>query len=73
MLRSTSTTSGSDVRLPPQGMFRAYWEVEYHYDRFKDAFLQCADHGNVKPGALDLCISNLARNKGQSGFPNAQH
>ena len=27
------------------GVFRADWEAEHHYDRFKEAFLQCADHG----------------------------
>ena len=47
--------------LTPAGVFRSDWQVEYDYDRFEEAFLQYARHGNVTPGALDACIWELAR------------
>jgi hypothetical protein len=50
------------------GVFRAYWDVDQHYDRFETAFLQYARHGNVAPGALDWCIWDLARAAGSSAF-----
>ena len=50
------------------GVFRAHWDIDQHYDRFEEAFLQYARHGNVSPGALDWCIWDLARNAGSSAF-----
>lgn len=50
------------------GVFRPEWRVERHYDLFEDAFLQYAEHGNVKPAALDLCIWEEARIVGSSYF-----
>lgn len=47
--------------LVPAGVFRPEWQVDHDYDRFEDAFLQYARHGNVTPGALDWCIWELAR------------
>ncbi|MYD84841.1 MAG: hypothetical protein F4144_15805 [Acidimicrobiaceae bacterium] len=47
--------------LTPSGIFRSEWQVEHDYDRFEEAFLQYARHGQVKPGALDWCIWELAR------------
>lgn len=47
--------------LIPAGVFRPEWQVDHDYDRFEDAFLQYARHGNVTPGALDWCIWELAR------------
>ena len=47
--------------LTPSGVFRPEWRVEHDYDRFEEAFLQYARQGNVKPGALDWCIWELAR------------
>lgn len=50
------------------GVFRPEWRVERHYDLFEDAFLQYAAHGDVEPGALDLCIWEEARIVGPSYF-----
>ena len=50
------------------GVFRPEWRVERHYERFEEAFLQYAAHGNVKPAALDLCIWEEARMAGPSFF-----
>ena len=50
------------------GVFRPEWRVERHYERFEEAFLQYAAHGNVKPAALDLCIWEQARIVGPSYF-----
>lgn len=47
--------------LIPVGIFRSDWNVEHHYDRFEQAFLQFASHGNVPPVALDWCIWSEAR------------
>ncbi|MCY4663066.1 MAG: hypothetical protein OXC00_00210, partial [Acidimicrobiaceae bacterium] len=47
--------------LIPAGVFRPAWQVDHDYNRFEDAFLQYARHGNVTPGALDWCIWELAR------------
>lgn len=47
--------------LIPVGVFRSEWQVDHDYNRFEDAFLQYAWHGNVTPGALDWCIWELAR------------
>lgn len=43
------------------GVFRDFWDLTRHYDRFEDAFLQYARHGDVAPIALDQCIWTLAR------------
>ena len=43
------------------GIFKPEWRVEKHYERFEDVFLQFASHGNVQPGALDLCIWEYSR------------
>ena len=53
------------------GVFRPSWRVERHYDHFEAAFLQLAAHGNVSPGALDLCIWEQARSVGHSQFARA--
>ena len=53
------------------GVFRPEWRVERHYDRFEAAFLQYAAHGNVSPGALDLCIWEQARTVGHMWFAAA--
>lgn len=53
------------------GVFRPDWRVERHYERFEAAFLQLAAHGNVPPGALDLCIWEQARRVGHSQFAKA--
>ena len=53
------------------GVFRSEWRVERHYDRFEAAFLQYAAHGNVPPGALDLCIWEQARTVGHTRFTAA--
>ncbi len=50
------------------GVFLPEWRVERHYDRYEAAFLQYAAHGNVSPGALDLCIWEQARTVGHSQF-----
>lgn len=50
------------------GVFKSEWRVERHYDRFEEAFLQYAAHGNVQPGALDLCIWEEARIVGPDYF-----
>ena len=50
------------------GIFRPEWRVERHYDKFEAAFLQYAAHGNVEPGALDLCIWEESRIVGPSYF-----
>ena len=47
--------------LIPVGIFRSDWNVEHHYDRFEQAFLQFASHGDVPPVALDWCIWSEAR------------
>ena len=47
--------------LIPVAVFRSEWQVDHDYNRFEDAFLQYARHGNVTPGALDWCIWELAR------------
>ena len=44
------------------GIFRPEWKAQRHYNRYEDAFLQYAEHGDVQPGALDLCIWENARN-----------
>lgn len=54
--------------LVPAGVFRAEWSVEQHYDRFEEAFLQYARHGNVPPGALDWCIWDVARAADPASF-----
>ena len=53
------------------GVFRPDWRVERHYHHFEAAFLQLAAHGNVSPGALDLCIWEQARSVGHSQFARA--
>ena len=50
--------------LTPIGVFRDNWNHEQHYDRFEEAFLQYARHGNVAPVALDDGIWELARDAG---------
>ncbi len=55
--------------LTPIGIFKPEWRVERHYSRYEDAFLQYACHGNVPPGALDLCIWEQARFLGTRYFP----
>ncbi|WP_419927269.1 hypothetical protein [Candidatus Poriferisocius sp.] len=50
------------------GIFRPGWSAQRHYTRCEDAFLQYAEHGNVQPGALDLCIWEKARNVEPSYF-----
>lgn len=50
------------------GVFKPEWRVERHYDLFEQAFLQYAEHGNVHPAALDLCIWEEARIVGPSYF-----
>ena len=59
--------------LTPAGVFRREWDPEHDYDLFEEAFLQYARQGNVKPGPLDFCIWDLARDAGQSAFPELQH
>ena len=54
--------------LTNTGIFRFGWRVDRHYDRFEAAFLQYAAHGQVSPGALDLCIWEQARRVGHSHF-----
>lgn len=54
--------SGPLVRaLTWAGIFKPQWHLRRHYDRFRESFLQYAAHGNVQPGALDLCIWEKAR------------
>ena len=48
--------------LTSAGIFRPEWSAQRHYTRYEEAFLQYAGHGNVQPGALDLCIWEKARN-----------
>ena len=48
--------------LTRTGIFRPEWSAQRHYTRYEEAFLQYAAHGNVQPGALDLCIWEKARN-----------
>ena len=50
------------------GIFKPEWRVERHYDKYEEAFLQYAAHGNVQPGALDLCIWEQARIVGTNYF-----
>ena len=50
------------------GIFKPQWHVRRHYDSFEEAFLQYAAHGNVQPGALDLCIWEKARSVDPSHF-----
>ncbi len=50
------------------GIFKPQWRVQRHYDRFEQTFLQYAAHGNVQPGALDLCIWEKARSVEPSYF-----
>ncbi|MDE0117525.1 MAG: hypothetical protein OXT07_13015 [bacterium] len=47
--------------LTRAGIFRPEWSPQRHYTRYEKAFLQYAEHGNVQPGALDLCIWEKAR------------
>lgn len=54
--------------LTRAGIFRPEWRVDRHYHRFEEAFLQYAAHGQVPPGALDLCIWEQARRVGHSWF-----
>jgi len=54
--------------LTPIGVFRHNWNHEQHYDRFEEAFLQYARHGNVPPVALDTCIWEWARDAGSEAF-----
>ena len=54
--------------LTTTGVFRPEWRVDRHYGRFETAFLQYAAHGEVSPGALDLCIWEQARRVGESLF-----
>ena len=54
--------------LTQVGIFRPEWRVDRHYDRYEEAFLQYAAHGQVPPGALDLCVWEQARKVGQSWF-----
>ena len=51
------------------GIFKPDWRVERHYGKYEEAFLQYAAHGNVQPGALDLCIWQQARIVGTNYFP----
>ena len=50
------------------GIFRPQWSAQRHHARCEDAFLQYAEHGNVQPGALDLCIWEKARSVDPSYF-----
>lgn len=54
--------------LTPVGVFRPYWNLDRHYDRFEDAFLQYARHGGVAPVALDQCIWLLARKPPEASY-----
>ena len=54
--------------LTQNGIFRREWRVDQHYERFEAVFLQYAAHGQVLPGALDLCIWEQARRVGHSHF-----
>ncbi len=61
--------SGPLVRaLTWTGIFKPQWHLRRHYDRFRESFLQYADHGNVQPGALDLCIWEKTRSVEPSHF-----
>ncbi len=50
------------------GIFRPEWNPQRHYTKYEEAFLQYAEHGNVQPGALDLCIWEKARSIDPSYF-----
>ncbi len=50
------------------GIFRCDWRVDRHYERYEAVFLQYAVHGQVLPGALDLCIWEQARRVGHAHF-----
>ena len=50
------------------GIFRPEWSPQRHYTRYEKVFLQYAEHGNVQPGALDLCIWEKARSVEPSYF-----
>ncbi len=48
--------------LNSAGISKPEWSAQRHYTRYEEAFLQYAAHGNVQPGALDLCIWEKTRN-----------
>ena len=54
--------------LTKNGIFGREWRVDRHYERYEAAFLQYATHGQVPPGALDLCIWEQARRVGHAHF-----